>query len=202
LKMEELLRAETSRWRMLVEQSRDGIVILDQSGRVFEANKRFADMLGYSVEETHRLCVWDWDVRFPKERLTEMIRNVDETGDHFETKQRRKDGTVIDVELSNNGAVYGDKKYVFCICRDVTDRNRAEKDKEELIDRLRKALSAIRTLKGILPICANCGRIKDETGRWEPFEDYLKGHSEAEISHGLCPDCAKRLYPDYLGGDK
>jgi PAS domain S-box-containing protein len=124
----ELLRDEISRYRILVGQSRDGIVLLDQNGKVYEANKRFADMLGYSMEEIHSLYVWDWDAQFTKEQLIGMIQAIDDTGAHFETRQRRKDGTLIDVELSNNGAVYRGQKLVFCVCRDITDRKRAEED--------------------------------------------------------------------------
>ncbi len=190
---------ETARWRRLVEQSRDGIVILDQDGGVYEANKRFADMLGYSLEEVHSLHVWDWDTKYTKEQLEELIRQVDETGAHFETTQRRKDGAVIDVELSNNASVYGERKLIFCICRDVTERNKAAAEREKLIKDLQNALQEINTLRGILPTCSNCNRIMDEKGNWEHFETYIKRHSEAKISHSLCPDCAKKLYPDYYG---
>ncbi|MEN6440302.1 MAG: PAS domain S-box protein [Syntrophobacter sp.] len=125
-KMEDLLRDEITWRRILVEQSRDGIVVLDQNGKVYEANKRYADMLGYSMEEVHQLHVWDWDAQFSKEQLIEMIRNVDDSGAHFETQHRRKDGTIIDLELSNNGAVYRGQKLIFCICRDITERKQAE----------------------------------------------------------------------------
>jgi two-component system, cell cycle sensor histidine kinase and response regulator CckA len=124
---EDLFKDEKSLYRILMAQSRDGIVLLDQKGKVYEANKRFADMLGYSMEEIHQLHVWDWDAQFTKEQLIEMIRAIDDTGAHFETRQRRKDGTLIDVELSNNGAVYRGQKIIFCICRDNTDRKQAEK---------------------------------------------------------------------------
>jgi len=116
----------------MFEQSRDGIVILDQNGKVYEANKRYADILGYSLEEIHRLHVWDWDTVFTQEQLIEMIRNVNESGAHFEIQQRRKDGAIVDIELSNNGAVYRGQKLVFCICRDITDRKRAENERAKL----------------------------------------------------------------------
>ena len=125
-KMEDLLRDEISWRRILVEQSRDGIVVLDQNGKVYEANKCYADMLGYSMEEVYQLHVWDWDAKFSKEELIEMIRNVDDSGAHFETLHRRKDGAIIDIELSNNGAVYRGQKLIFCICRDITARKQAE----------------------------------------------------------------------------
>jgi PAS domain S-box-containing protein len=192
-RLEGMVRDEIWRWRRLVEQSRDGIVILDQDGKVHEANKRFADMLGYTLEEVRELHVWDWDTQFTEEQLSEMIASVDETGAHFVTKQRRKDGVVLDVELSNNGSLYGGQKLIFCICRDVTDQKRTEMEREKLIDDLQKALLEIKTLKGILPLCSKCNRIMDEQGKWEHLERYIKRHSEARISHGLCPECARTL---------
>uniref|UniRef100_A0A7C4AJP9 PAS domain S-box protein n=1 Tax=Thermodesulfovibrio aggregans TaxID=86166 RepID=A0A7C4AJP9_9BACT len=90
---------EITLWRLLIEQSRDGIVVLDQNCKVYEANKKFAEMLGYSMEEVYQLYVWDWDNKFTKEEILEMAGDIDESGHHFETQHRRKDGSIIDVEL-------------------------------------------------------------------------------------------------------
>jgi hypothetical protein len=62
-------------------------------------------------------------------------------------------------------------------------------------DRLEQALSQIRTLRGLLPICANCKKIRDDTGYWNQIETYIHDHSEAKFSHGICPECMKKLYP-------
>jgi PAS domain S-box-containing protein len=126
-RMEESLANEAIRRRILIEQSRDGIVILDQNGAVYEANRRFAEMLGYSREEISKLNVWDWEYLYPPERVLEMIRTVDEAGDHFETQHRRKDGSVYDVEISTNGATFAGQKLIFCVCRDITERKQMEK---------------------------------------------------------------------------
>jgi diguanylate cyclase (GGDEF)-like protein/PAS domain S-box-containing protein len=124
--MERSLREETHRRQILVEQSRDGIVVLDEKGRVREANHSFAEMLGYTHEEVMRLSVWDWDHNLPREQVEEMIRTVDEDGDHFDTRHTRKDGSVIDVELSTNATRINNEKYIFCVCRNVTERKQAE----------------------------------------------------------------------------
>src|SRR4030042_2058810 len=112
---EEALANEATRRRILIEQSSDGIVVLDENGKVCEANQRFAEMLGYSSEEVSELHLWDWDTQYPREQLLEMARTVDEAGDHFETRHRRKDGTTLDVEISTNGAVIAGHKLVFCV---------------------------------------------------------------------------------------
>jgi AmiR/NasT family two-component response regulator len=66
---------------------------------------------------------------------------------------------------------------------------------------LEEALSKVKTLRGLLPICASCKKIRDDQGYWQQVEVYVRDHSEAEFSHGLCPDCAKKLYPQYYEGD-
>jgi len=58
------------------------------------------------------------------------------------------------------------------------------------------AMSEIKKLKGILPICASCKKIRDDKGYWQQVELYIRDHSDAEFSHGICPDCARELYPD------
>ena len=62
---------------------------------------------------------------------------------------------------------------------------------------LERALSEIKSLRGILPICAGCKRIRDDAGYWQQVEQYVQEHSEAEFSHSICPDCMKKLYPGY-----
>lgn len=64
------------------------------------------------------------------------------------------------------------------------------------IEELRKAIEKIRTLRGIIPICAGCKKIRNDQGYWQQVEVYVKNHSDAEFSHGLCPECLTIMYPD------
>lgn len=68
--------------------------------------------------------------------------------------------------------------------------------KRNFYEEKEKALREIKILSGFLPICASCKRIRDDKGYWNQIESYIRNHSEAEFSHGICPDCAKKLYPD------
>ena len=192
---EQIFRDEMVQRHILVDQSRDGIVILDQQGKVYEANQRFAAMLGYTVEETAQLHVWDWDAQWSKDRLLEMIRDVDRAGDHFETVHKRKDGAIYDVEISTNGAIYRGKKLIFCVCRDITQRKRAEEERKRLIDELQEALSEVKTLQGIIPICTQCKKIRDDDGYWQRVEQYIQARSDVLFTHGICDDCARKIYP-------
>jgi PAS domain S-box-containing protein len=193
---DDLLKDELAWRRLLIEESRDPIVVLDEDAGVVDANWRFAEMLGYTKEEVSHLHVWDWDAEYTEAQIREMVDVVNATGDHFETKHRRKDGTVIDVELSNNGATYRGQKLIFCICRDISEKKRAEQEREELIKSLRESLAEIRTLRGILPLCSYCKKIRDDEGYWEQVDTYIKKHSEAAVTHGICPECMKAQFPD------
>jgi PAS domain-containing protein len=80
--------------------------------------------------------------------------------------------------------------------QDITYRKSLEREKEELIGKLQESLNKVKLLSGFLPICAACKKIRDDKGYWNQIEKYIKDHSEADFSHGLCPECAKKLYPD------
>ncbi len=80
--------------------------------------------------------------------------------------------------------------------REIEVRKQSEQVREKLIVKLRNAIEEIKTLRGIIPICSSCKKIRDDKGLWSQIEQYLKNHSDAEFSHSICPDCAKRLYPD------
>jgi len=73
--------------------------------------------------------------------------------------------------------------------RYAIERKRLERQKEDLIAELKQALSEIKTLRGILPICASCKRIRDDGGYWRQVEAYVHEHTEAQFSHGVCPEC-------------
>jgi PAS domain S-box-containing protein len=155
-RVEEMLADEATRRSILVDQSRDGIVVLDGNGKVYEANQRFAEMLGYSTEEVCQLNMWDWDAQWTRQELLEMVKTVDEAGDNFETRHRRKDGTVFDAEISANGAMFAGQKLVFCVCRDITERKRTE-------EMLRQSEERYRTI----------------------LEDVEKGYCEADLSGNI-----------------
>lgn len=75
-------------------------------------------------------------------------------------------------------------------------KHKAAKEREKLITQLEEALLQVRKLSGLLPICASCKKIRDEEGGWQHIEDYISTHSEADFSHSICPQCARRLYPE------
>jgi PAS domain-containing protein len=82
--------------------------------------------------------------------------------------------------------------------KEVAERERAEHEKENVILDLKRALAQVKKLSGLLPICASCKKIRDDKGYWQQIEAYIRDHSEAEFSHGICPECVKKLYPEFV----
>jgi len=90
----------------------------------------------------------------------------------------------------------GDHVLLHATVRDITERKLAQEQRDNSIAELQKALSEVKTLRGFLPICSYCKNIRDDKGYWNQIESYIRDRSDAEFSHGICPECAKKLYPD------
>ena len=116
---------------------------------------------------------------------------------HLETMRVRKDGQVVEVSLSISPIRDQAERVVgvSTIARDISERKRTEAERERLLGELQAALAQVKALRGLLPICANCKMIRDDKGRWNQIEIYIRDHSEATFTHGLCPECSRRLYP-------
>lgn len=81
------------------------------------------------------------------------------------------------------------------------ESQRLQEELEDTIEHLKTTLSTVKTLTGLLPICASCKKIRDDKGCWNQIELYIQEHSEANFSHGICPECAKKLYPELYQED-
>jgi hypothetical protein len=79
---------------------------------------------------------------------------------------------------------------------DITERKRSEEEREKLIKELQEAVAKVKTLSGMLPICTSCKKIRDDKGYWNQIEVYIRDHSDTEFTHGICPECFKKLYPN------
>jgi glutaredoxin len=78
---------------------------------------------------------------------------------------------------------------LMAVLRDVTER-------QQLLTELQDALARVKTLSGLIPICASCKKVRNDAGYWESVEDYIRDHTDAEMPHGLCPDCMQRIMQD------
>jgi DNA repair exonuclease SbcCD ATPase subunit len=83
------------------------------------------------------------------------------------------------------------------LAEEIAIRKNSERERESLITELQKAIDEIQTLRGILPLCSFCKKIRNDNGKWENVDTYIHKHSEADVSHGVCPDCIKKHYPEF-----
>jgi len=184
----------------VVESSEDAIIGKTLAGMVVSWNKAAELIYGYTAEEMIGHSI---SVLVPRSRPREMndilqrIKHGERVA-RLETIRVRKDGTEIEVSLTispvkdSSGEVIG----ASSIARDITERRCEEAERLKLIKDLTEALAHAKTLRGLLPICASCKRIRDDHGYWEQVEVYIQKHSNAGFTHGICPECAHRLYPE------
>lgn len=121
-----------------------------------------------------------------------------------ELELRHKEGTDFWVEVTAKFFI-GDngKVQLFGVMRNISQQRRIEKERDELMRQLEASLSQQKVLeaenemlRGLLPICSNCKKIRDEDGKWWHVEEYIAMHSEADFSHTICPPCRKKIYPE------
>lgn len=193
---EEMLVESEERYRSLFEDSSDAIYTVSRDGIILDANGAAFALFGYSDTEMPGMSVLLLYAS-PEER-TRFQEEVEKKGSvkNFEVKLRKKDGTVMECLYTSSvrrsvprGEVIG----YHCIIRDITENKRLEKERQQLIEDLKTALDKIKTLRGLIPICASCKKIRDDRGFWKGLEEYIEAHSNAIFSHGLCPECQKLL---------
>jgi len=195
---EEALRASEEKYRLLFEQSRDAIAIATSDGRFIDANPAYENLLGYRRDELMEMNAADmWCSREERQRWKETME-MNGFVTHYECRQRRKDDSEIMVQLTSTQRRDTTGRLIYqSSCRDISQRKRAEAERERLIADLQKALSEVKVLSGMLPICASCKRIRNDEGYWQQIESYISAHSKTEFSHGVCPECAHLLYPGF-----
>ena len=133
---EEAVVASKVRYQTLLHTACEGIHVLNNLGQVTEVNDAFCSMLGYTREELLTLNVADWDVQWNGEELLNKIDELISNPAMFETKHRRKDGTIIDVEINAVGVALEGRKYLYAAARDISER----KQNEEKIRQLSQAV--------------------------------------------------------------
>jgi len=204
-RMLEALEAAHRRYRDLFDRVPVGLYRTRPDGAVIDANPALAHMLGYpDVESLLQVSVTSVHTT-PEQREREHALLEQQEAIHgMELQLRRADGSSIWAQDHVRAVrdADGNVQHYEGSLVDITQRKEAEEERERLIGELQKALSEVKTLSGLLPICASCKRIRDDQGYWRQVEEYVRDHTQAEFTHSICPDCMKRLYPEFSQGDE
>jgi PAS domain-containing protein len=172
---------------VLLDAIEDGMLATDAHGRVIDMNRTMSALLGVPVSGALGRPVGALFAAAGEHGSALM----DDQGAAFVTLGERH-FAVRTVPLQ---AGQGPASGRLLLLHDMTARLRMEDERELLITELRHALAQVRTLSGLLPVCASCKSIRDGKGCWRPADEYLRDHAGATVSHGMCPDCTARLYP-------
>jgi PAS domain S-box-containing protein len=196
----EKLRNSEKHYRILMDESMDPTFSFYADGTYRYVNNAFATGVGKPLDEIIGRKIWDVFEKNEADKRFALVKKVFAEGNAEEIEVRvphtRGDTyylTTVKPILNDSGAV----ETVICTSKNITKRKLAEIALEKERDNLLQALKEIKTLAGLLPICSSCKKIRDDKGYWNQIESYISEHSKAEFSHGICPECARRLYPDF-----
>jgi len=187
----------------IFQKSIDALLIVDAKTRkILEVNQAIEPILGYKKKD---LIGKNFSVLFPqrsKSSYKNRIENIKVYGSVFVDEFCRADGSSRTLDLTFTMIPWNKKEAILATLRDPSERIKVENEREKLIKDLQGALAKIKTLKGLLPICASCKKIRNDDGYWQQVESYISDHSEAHFSHGICPECQEKLYPEYYKNKK
>lgn len=181
----------------IFKNNQDAQFIIDvESGRILDVNIAALKHLEYHRKELLDKRFTELIPPMPEAKTQKALDEIRHFGGVFTQEFLKSDGTSCIMDMTMMMIPWNCGQAFVATLRDVSERLRHEEERENLIRDLQDALDNIKTLKGLLPICANCKKIRNDDGYWQQVETYIHQHSEADFTHGICPDCAKELYPD------
>ena len=201
--IEKALRDSELKFRSVTQSAIDAIISADKDGNIVFWNPSAQKMFGY---QEHEVIGQPLTILMP-----DHLKGAHQKGfaGHVAAGDSRiinktvemvglaKDGKEFPVELSIASWQAEGQQYYTGIIRDISERKQIENERDTLIRDLQRSLAEVKTLSGLLPICSSCKKIRDDKGYWNQIEAYIHEHSDATFSHGICPDCTQKLYPEY-----
>jgi PAS domain S-box-containing protein len=206
VRVEEALRESERRYRHMIESASEVVYTTDARGRFTYVNPPASILTEYPEDQLigryfTELVAPEWKQRVKRFYLKQFAKRVPETS--LEFPMVTMSGKVKWVEQSVTLQIEGGNVVGFqAIGRDISKRREIQEEREQLIVELQQALTNVKTLSGLLPICASCKKIRDDKGYWNQIETYIREHSGVDFSHGICPECVKTLYPGLLSQHK
>lgn len=202
--LDEMLMESREQFRALLETAGAIPWEIDVASGIFTyIGPQAVRTMGYGVEQWENISFWA-SLVMPEDRhraISALLEvGTTKVGRDIEYRMITKDARTIWVRHIVNFVPKGEgvlRGFMF----DITDRKEIEIERERLIGELQGAIARIKTLSGLVPICAWCKKIRDDKGYWSQVEEYIQKHSEAEFTHGMCPDCQKKMEVELDGLD-
>jgi PAS domain S-box-containing protein len=197
----EELRREGQLFRSVFTEGNLGIAMIGIDLRLEHVNPALAAMLGRTARELIGTAVVDLthpeDVSTTTELATSLFKN-EISAYRVEKRYFHKDGSIVWVHLTATAIRDDSGKPLFglAMIEDISARWLLNQDREKLIVQLKAALANVKTLSGLLPMCAWCKRIRDDQGSWSDVEHYVRRQTDADFTHGICPDCQNQVRRD------
>ncbi|MBI5216873.1 MAG: PAS domain S-box protein [Ignavibacteriae bacterium] len=194
-----LLNSEIS-YRGLFDSVSDAIYIQDVQGKFLDVNRGAEQMYGYPKE----FFVGKTPEILSAPGKNDMQKTFEHVQKAFQGKSQRfefwgirSNGEIFPKDVVLNPGTYFGQPVLIALARDITERKRMEEEREQLVSDLQEAMASVKTLGGLLPICAGCKKIRDDKGYWEHVENYIMQHTAATFTHGMCPECSDKYFPEY-----
>jgi len=192
----EAIEEREGRLRAVLDSVQAGILTIDaETHKIVDVNPVAARMIGLATEKILGLVCHNFVCPAAKGKCP--ITDLGQTMDNSERVLVMANGETVPILKTVTSVSLDGRRYLIESFLDITERKRAEEEQEKLVKELRKALAEVKTLSGLLPICASCKKIRDDKGYWNQLEVYIGDHSGAEFSHSLCPECAEKLMREF-----
>lgn len=185
------------RYRALVDNLYDLLCELDQDGRYLYVSRNYAEVLGYGPDELLGRIAFELVHPDDLAAVTDVFNNPSgQNQSVFRYRHQNGEWRWLESTGKRYTTAEGEARGVV-ISRDITDRKRTEEERENHMLLLQHALDNIKVLRGLLPICSHCKKIRDDQGRWHMVETYVKERADVDFSHGICPDCLNKHYSQF-----
>ena len=194
---------ELQKLALVVKNANEFINMSDLDGRMIFINDAGGRMVGIDPERVGQHMIHDVIAASCQEIVRTTVLPTLKAEGHWEgnlqyrSLQTNQFTDVYVAAFLIRDPATGEPIYLANVSLDVTEHKRAEAEREDLIHGLQEALNEVKVLSGLLPICANCKKIRDDSGYWTQIELYFHEHSGTRFSHGICPDCLRTFYPEY-----